>query len=236
MAARADAELAEATSLCLGHPHQLPAFPQRHAAAGRLCRCDHLSQCSVSPPGVVLQSEQVRTRASRQSRREVRTGNPGQRRWLTYVACAAFYAFIFDVVPRFVLQHAIRRDAPSICATRSSSPSSLPRGFCTIGSTGISGRCAPTPSCEPTCSSETRRGDFLIFAVAQKSQTQKAQRKAHKAHREEKPACISFSVISVSCSLWPLCWKLSVAAAPGCTTISEFHRGNRFCLPQKGRW
>jgi uncharacterized membrane protein SpoIIM required for sporulation len=42
-----------------------------------------------------------------------------------------------------------------------------------------------------------RREDFLVFAVAQNSGTQRAQRIAHRAHREEKTVCFSFSVISV---------------------------------------
>jgi hypothetical protein len=41
-----------------------------------------------------------------------------------------------------------------------------------------------------------RREDFLVFAVAQKSETRRSQRIAHRAHREEKTVCFSFSVIS----------------------------------------
>ena len=41
-----------------------------------------------------------------------------------------------------------------------------------------------------------RRGDSLVFAVAQKSETQRSQRIAHRAHGEEETVCFSFSVIS----------------------------------------
>ena len=39
--------------------------------------------------------------------------------------------------------------------------------------------------------------DFLVFAVAQNSGTQRPQRAAHRAYREERTVWFSFSVISV---------------------------------------
>jgi hypothetical protein len=42
-----------------------------------------------------------------------------------------------------------------------------------------------------------RREDSLVFALAQKSETQRSQRIPHRAHRDEKTVCSSFSVISL---------------------------------------
>jgi len=56
-----------------------------------------------------------------------------------------------------------------------------------------------------------RREDSLVFALAQKSETQRSQRIAHRAHRDEKTVCSSFSVISMG-----LLSEVSVVEAFGC--------------------
>ncbi len=65
-----------------------------------------------------------------------------------------------------------------------------------------------------------RREDFLVFAVAQNSGTQRAQRTAHRAHREEETVCISFSVISVG-----FLFVASVLKAFGCGFAALSHCG-----------
>ena len=53
------------------------------------------------------------------------------------------------------------------------------------------------PLLERAIELDRRREDFLVFAVVQKSETQRSQRMAHRAHGEEKTVWVSFSVIPV---------------------------------------